>query len=291
MKKVTISTKAKAPDWALLEREVLAKLNAAAPEFVNKYTNVDGTLKWKSEFGSMDGSDDPYEAFHNLALLYSIGGSEEIYELARKMWESITLQWTEYGQIYREFDGYYDWMHHGEGYLYFYFLGLTKPESLMDRQRARRFARMYMGEDPLAKNYDKEKKIIRSPLNGSRGPRFVVTEEDWYTHRTVLDDYLAPYEDIEGVDFASMKCNWSDPVIYKRLIEKMNQRMNRGDVPLNLNATTMITHAYMYSHDAKEKEWVLDYIKVWADRANANNGFMPDNVGLSGKVEIGRAHV
>jgi len=284
MKKLTISSKSAAPEWALLERKIIDKLNAAAPEFVNKYTNVDGTLKWKSEFGSMDGSDDPYEAFHNLALLYAIGGSEEIYDLARKMWESITLQWTEYGQIHREFDGYYDWMHHGEGYLYFYFLGLTKPESLMDRQRARRFARMYMGEDPLAENYDKDKKIIRSPLNGSRGPRFVVTEEDWDTHRTVLDDYLAPYEDIEGVDFSSMKCNWSDPVIYRRIIEKMNERMNRGDVPLNLNATTMITHAYMYSHDSAEKNWVLDYIKVWAERANANNGYMPDNVGLTGKV-------
>ena len=83
MKNVTISTKGKAPDWALLEREVIAKLNQAAPEFVKKYTNVDGTLKWKSEFGSMDGSDDPYEAFQNLALLYAIGGSEEIYDVAR----------------------------------------------------------------------------------------------------------------------------------------------------------------------------------------------------------------
>lgn len=90
MKKATISTKAATPEWAVLEREIIAKLNKAAPEFVKKYTNVDGTLKWKSEFGSMDGSDDPYEAFHNLALLYAIGGSEEIYELARKMWESIT---------------------------------------------------------------------------------------------------------------------------------------------------------------------------------------------------------
>jgi hypothetical protein len=44
MKKVTIATRAKAPDWALLEREIIAKLNKAAPEFVKKYTNVDGTL-------------------------------------------------------------------------------------------------------------------------------------------------------------------------------------------------------------------------------------------------------
>jgi len=287
MKSLTIdstTSKTPLPEWAVLQRKLLARLNEVAPEFVKKYTNVDGTLKWKSEFGSMDGSDDPYEAFQNLALLYAIGGNEEIYELARKTWEGITLQWTEYGQIHREFDGYYDWMHHGEGYLYFYFMGLTKPESLMDRQRARRFAQMYMGEDPLAENYDKKNKIIRSPLNGSRGPRFVVTEEDWLTHQTVLDDYLAPYEDIEGVDFASMKCQWSDPIIYRRLIEMMNKRMNRGDVPLNLNATTLVTHAYMYSHDKSEKDWVLDYLKVWSDRASANDGYMPDNVGLNGIV-------
>ena len=61
----------------------------------------------------------------NLALFYSIGGSEEVYQLARKMWDAITMQWTEYGQIYREFDGYYDWMHHGEAYTYLHYLGLA----------------------------------------------------------------------------------------------------------------------------------------------------------------------
>ena len=50
MKNLTISSKAQAPEWALLEREIITKLNAAAPEFVKKYTNVDGTLKWKSEY-------------------------------------------------------------------------------------------------------------------------------------------------------------------------------------------------------------------------------------------------
>ena len=29
---------------------------------------------------------------------------------------------------------------------------------------------MYMGEDPQAQNYDKDHRIIRSLLNGSRGP-------------------------------------------------------------------------------------------------------------------------
>ena len=281
---IKISESFGAPKWARQEREIIATLNEAAKEFVAKYTRVDGTLIWRDTFGGMDGSDDSYEAFMNLALFYSMGGSEEVYELARKMWDSITSQWTEYGQIYREFDAYYDWMHHGEAYLYHYFFGLTKPDSLIDRQRALRFAGMYTGKDEEAKNYDPQLKLITSPLTGSRGPRHVVTHEDWLTVRTVLDDYLAPYEDIEGNDFSTMLCRWSDPKIYDQLIEKMNQRMNRGDVPLNLNATSLITHAYMYNQDEELKDWVVDYLDAWRKRTESNDGIIPDNVGLSGKI-------
>jgi len=284
IKSIAIGHKISTPEWAILEREIIEKLNAAAPEFVARYTRADGSLIWRDTWGSMDGSDDPYEAFMYLALLYSMGGSEEVYVLARKMWDAITIQWTAYGQIYREFDGYYDWMHHGEGYLYHYFFGLTKPDSLIDRQRAKRFSDMYTGLDAEAKNWDGDKKMILSPLTGSRGPRQVVTHEDWQTHRTVLDDYLAPYEDIVKTDFSTMRCHWSDPQVYDDLIKKMNERMNRGDVPLNLNATSLMTHAFMYSSENRLKDWVLTYLGAWKERTATNNGIMPDNIGLSGKI-------
>jgi hypothetical protein len=284
VKRAQVSSKAAAPEWAKLERQIISTLNEVAPEFVARYTRSDGSIIWREEWPSMDGSDDPYEAFMYLALFYTIGGSEEVYELARKMWDSITLQWTEYGQIHREFDGYYDWMHHGEGYLFHYFFGLTKPESLIDRQRAARFAGMYTGKDKEAHNYDRAKKAMLSPLTGSRGPRQVVTHEDWETHRTVLDDYLAPYEDIVKTDFASMRCHWSDPEVYDDLIKKMNERMNRGDVPLNLNSTSLLTHAYMYTGDADLKQTMLEYLEAWMDRKDANGGIMPDNIGTSGKI-------
>ena len=284
VKRAQVSSKAAAPEWAKLERQIITTLNEVAPEFVARYTRSDGSIIWRDEWPSMDGSDDPYEAFMYLALFYTIGGSEEVYELARKMWDSITLQWTEYGQIHREFDGYYDWMHHGEGYLFHYFFGLTKPESLIDRQRAARFAGMYTGKDKEAHNYDRAKKAMLSPLTGSRGPRQVVTHEDWETHRTVLDDYLAPYEDIVKTDFSTMRCHWSDPEVYDDLIKKMNERMNRGDVPLNLNSTSLLTHAYMYSGDGDLKQTVLEYLEAWMDRKDANGGIMPDNIGTSGKI-------
>jgi hypothetical protein len=272
------------PEWALLQQQLMATLNDAALEFVKRYVQPDGTLIWRNVWPGMDGSDDPYEGFMNLALLYVLGGKQELYDHARKVWEGITWQWTEYGQIHREFDGYYDWMHHGEGYLFFYFLGLADPESLKDRQRSARFAGFYTGDDLEAHNYDKEKKLIRSPITGSRGPRFQMTEEDWMTHRGILDDYLAPFEDIKGVDIASGKCPWSNDEVYREIIEKMNQRMAKGDVPLNLNATSLITHAYMHSGDVKLRNWVTEYVGAWKDRAELNGGIMPDNVGLSGII-------
>jgi len=272
------------PQWALLQRRLFDTLHQSATEFVHRYVRPDGTLIWRSDWPGMDGSDDPYEGFMYLALLYALGGDEQLRDNALRIWEGITWQWTEYGQIYRDFDAYYDWMHHGEGYLFFYFLGLAAPFDTKQANRAMRFARMYTGDDPEAPNYDPEKKLIRSPISGSRGPRHDMTGEDWCTHRGILDNYLAPFEDIPGVDFESGTCAWSDDRVYADIIRRMNERMAKGDVPLNLNATGLVSHAYFYSGDDRFKDWVIDYVQAWADRATENGGIVPDNVGLSGEI-------
>lgn len=282
--RISVSRQVVPPQWALTERLLIDQLNKAALEFIARYTRTDGTLIWRQDWPGMDGSDDPYEGFMNLALLYMLGGSGELHELARKIWEGITWQWMEYGQIHREFDAYYDWMHHGEGYLYLYFLGLAGPVTLKDRQRAVRFAEMYTGEDKEALNYDGENKLIRSPITGSRGPRFELTDEDWSTHRGILDDYLAPYEDIPGVDFASGTCPWSNDKVYRNIIRMMNERMTRGDVPLNLNATGLVANAFLHTEDEKYRSWVVDYLSAWEERTQDNGGIIPDNVGLSGEI-------
>lgn len=270
-----------APTWALTERKLIDTLNEAAVEYVRRYTREDGTIVWRDEWPGMDGSDDPYEAFMNLSLLYVLGGNEEILRLSRLMYDAITWQWTEYGQIHNEFDAYYDWMHHGEGSLYLYFLGLSDPHLLKNSQRAVKFAELYTGKNPEVPNYDAERKLMRSPITGSKGPRFQMTEEDWVTHRGVLDDYLAPFEDIPGVDFASGKCKWSDDAIYGEIITRMNERKAKGDVPLNLNTTGLITNAFMYTGDESYRQWVLDYLNAWEERTLRNGGLIPDNVGLN----------
>jgi dephospho-CoA kinase len=79
-------------------------------------------------------------------------------------------------------------------------------------------------------------------------------------------------------------CNWSNDDVFDEVVRLMNERTTRGDVPLNLNATGQMTHAFMYSADPLLKKWVLEYLEVWAARADDNGGIMPDNVGLSGVV-------
>ncbi|MHB1035936.1 MAG: hypothetical protein ACYC35_14570 [Pirellulales bacterium] len=167
---IEIAEPAAAPEWALLERHLLEKLHPAALEFVRKYTRDDGTLIWRDQWPGMDGSDDAYESFYNFALYYALGGPEEVHTLSRKLWDAVTRQFTRYGLVHNEFDAYYDWMHHGEGYTYFYFLGLADPAAARYRERAVRFAGLYLGEDSSAPNYDAQHKLIRSSPARRPGP-------------------------------------------------------------------------------------------------------------------------
>jgi len=270
------------PSWALSQRYLIASMNEAAVRFVERYTWRDGEFVWRDAWPGMDGSDDAYESYGNFPLFYMLGGGEEVHQLSRRLWTAVTRQFTRYGQVHNEFDAYYDWMHHGESYTYIYFFGLADPTVRRDADRALRFAGMYMGDDPEADNYDPTLKLIRSPITGSRGPRFENTIEDWTTHRPVLDNYPPPFEDIPGAP--GPKCQWTDDRIMGEIITRMNARMMKGDVPLNMAATSLITNAYLYTGDDKYKQWVLDYTAAWRERAEANGGLVPDNVGLSGRI-------
>ncbi len=273
-----------APVWALLERHLLRAMSEAALWFFDRYTRADGTLRWRSEWPGMDGSDDGYESFGNFPLLYALGGDPRVLEAARRGWEGVTWQFGQYGQVWREFDAYYDWMHHGESSQILYHLGLADATNLRERQRASRFADMFTGDDPQAPNYDPALRLMRSPITGSRGPRLRMTAEDWSTHRAVLDGYPPPFEDIPGVDPAARRCPWTDDAVFSAILARMNERMAEGDVPLNLSACGLATHAYLHTADERYRRFVVDYLGAWADRAEANGGLLPDNVGPSGRI-------
>ncbi len=265
------------PDWALWERHLIDLMNEAAPLYQERYTRQDGTFVWREEWPGFDGSDDGYESYHNWPLFYALGGNADIHERSRTLWEAVTRQFTDYGQIYREFDANYDWMHHGESSIYFYYFGLADPHRYRDRARTLRFAGFYMGDDPEARNWDAEKRMIRSPINGSRGPRFENSWDDWATHRQVLAHYPAPFEDIPGVE--GPIADWEDDRTYAEILKLLNARQMRCDVPLNLTSTSLITHAFLYTGDDRYRRWVLDYLEAWAERIATNGGICPDNVG------------
>jgi hypothetical protein len=273
-----------APGWALLQRHLLTAMSEAALWFVDRYTRPDGTLRWRREWPGMDGSDDGYESFGNFPLLYALGGDPRVLQAARRGWEAVTWQFTEYGQVWREFDAYYDWMHHGESSQILYHLGLADPSPLPERQRAARFADMYTGDDPLAGNYDRERRLMRSPITGSRGPRLHMSAEDWSTHRAVLDGYPPPFEDLPGVDPNASRCPWTDDGTFAEILRRMNERMAEGDVPLNLTACGLVTHAYLHTGEERYRRFVLEYLGAWTERAAANGGLLPDNVGPSGRI-------
>ena len=66
--------------------------------------------------------------------------------------------------------------------------------------------------------------------------------------------------------------------------EVMQERMGQGDVAANLGVTSLVANAYLLTGDDKYRRWVLDYVDAWMERARANGGLLPDNVGLSGAV-------
>ena len=277
-------TRREAPAWAELEWKLIARMEEAVELFRKRYVRDDGTLVWRTFWPGMDGSDDAFEAFQNYPLLYALGADKRLMDLANLEWDTMAWQWTEYGQVYREFFAYYDWMHHGEGSLFLYYMGLADPHSLKFKTRATRFASFYNGEDEEANNYDPQLKMMRAPINGSLGPRFAHTAEDWTTHREQLCWYLPPFEDIPGVPFVMGKSDWADDVNFKSTLDLINKRMAKGDVPLNLNATSMVAHAYMYTGEEKYKTFITDYLGAWEERTKLNGGIIPDNIGPSGKI-------
>lgn len=265
------------PEWALWQRHLLKEFWPASQEFVKRYTTPDGTLIWKEEWPGMDGSDDGYESFYNFPLYHALGGDSRMDPLARHLWDKVTVLFTRYGTVHKEFDSYYDWMHHGESYVNFYFFGLSNPYEPQMRRRALEFAKLYM-EGP---NWDPVHKRITSPITGSKGPRFVNSAEDWVTHRAVLAHYPLPYNDIPNVTESKA---WVDDKLFPYILETMNKRMMRADVPLNLASTSLIANAYMYTGDEKYKKWITEYVEAWMERVRQNNGVIPDNIGPNGKI-------
>jgi hypothetical protein len=274
------------PAWAVLERQLFTTLDRSVHVFLDRYARPDGALIWRDTLEGRDGADDFLESVYNWPLLYLLGGGDHLLPLAVRQWEAITGQvgaLKPRGQIHKEYERGYDWFHQGEGNLYFYFLCLADPRRPTHRERARRFAGFYLNEDPEAPNYDAERKLIRAPHNGSAGPRFGFSDapEPRYGWSASMARYGLPFADVPGVAHHD---DLRDPDLARRMGAAMQERMGRGDVAANLAATGLLTNAYLLTGDGRCRDWVVDYVDAWIERARRNGGLLPDNVGLSGRI-------
>jgi hypothetical protein len=280
------------PQWATLERSLIDLMNSAVDPVMEKYVRDDGSVMWPTtdDFASIDGLDDAYESFHNWPVFYLLGGDDRILELSHKEYDGITAQFARYDSghghpmVVKEYEQGYDWMHQGEGYVFFYNLCLADPHNRKNAERSRRFAGLYLNEDPDAINYDADKKIILCPHNGSKGPSYRNFDKHYrhYPH-SFWKKYPLPYLDVEGIDTVD---DLLKPGMEAKMAETMIARMPRGDVVCNLAATSLVANAYLYGGDDKEKykSWILEYVEAWTERARQNDGILPDNVGHSGEV-------
>ena len=279
---VVVDTPMPPPRWALLERLLIDVETAATQEFYDRYFDERGYLECYPRWGGDDGPDDAAENFAHWTELYALGAPEVILDLYRKAWEGHLRQYTEAktthvpfardGMYYREFPVMFDWAHNGEGFVAFWLEGLTDPYQDEFQRRTRRYAGMYMNDDPIStRNYDPDRRLIRSMFNGSRGPMMRKT--------TALDWAGDPFE-VEG-RYTPMHGERN----YQEMLDHFKDYNDvAGDHPLNLNTTTLALNAYMIDGEPKYRDWAVGYLDAWVERTSANGGIVPSNIGLDGTI-------
>ncbi len=275
---IGIFTPMQPPTWAVLERRLLADNVPACREFFKRYFDERGYLQCFVRWGANDGPDDAFENFNGWPELHALGASDEILQMYLKGWEGMLKQYTEAktvevpiareGMYYKEFCAQADWMHLGEGLQLFNRMGLSVPTDAKYQERARRFAGFYMNEDPG--NYDPRHKIIRSMLNGSKGPMLrKATAIDWVGDPFDVTGFVALHGERTFEQFLAHYQEYTDVA---------------GDNCLNLVATALPLNAYMLAHEGKYKKWTLEYMDAWVNRMKQNHWIIPSYVDLDGKV-------
>jgi hypothetical protein len=285
---LNISSPMAPPEWALLERQLLKANSKAAERFAGKYVDERGYLLHTPRWGTLDGPDDAIETFFNWTLLHAMGGSDSVLSLYKKALEGHYKQYgelrttltklSENGAYYKEFITQSDWFHTGEGIRAFMFLGLSDPNDSIFRERMKRFAGLYMGEDPEAPNYDPKNKVIRSIWTGSKGPMMhKATEYDW-----VGDPVPGSFHLLHNRAGRGKLLNLNE--YYPKMLAHCKEYLDSvGDHPLNLGTTGLGLNAFALTNQNKYKDWVVEYVSAWKQRTEQCGGNIPTNVGRDGK--------
>ncbi|MDA1315745.1 MAG: hypothetical protein O2968_20675 [Acidobacteria bacterium] len=275
------------PAWALMERQLLDANSEAVELFAKKYMDERGYLLHTMRWGTLDGPDDAIETYFNWTLLHALGGSNKVLELYKKGLDGHLLQYkelrtektklAEHGAYHNEFITQSDWFHIGEGIRGFTLMGLADPQDEKFQIRMKRFAGLYMNEDPTAPNYDPKNKVIRSTWTGSMGPMMhKATEYDWVGDAVPGTFHILHSPQGRGQMLSLMS-------VYDRMLKHCTEYVDSvGDTWLNMGATMLGLNAYMINHENKYRDWVLEYMDAWLERTKQTGGMIPSTVGLDG---------
>jgi hypothetical protein len=255
------------PAWVAAERTLLESSGEIAQVYAASHFDAAGHAirAVPPAWGVGDGPDDIMGYIRSWPLAYIMGGPASLVDTYRRLWEGHLQQYTDAkvpeveaakdGIFHNDFITQFDWEHSSEELAPFYLYALARPHDLANIARAERMAGLYLDEDPEAQNYDPKVKIIRSLFNGSLGPKLTpAMPVDWEGLNPSLRFWSVAATDV------------------------------RGDHPLNMAAAMLPFTAYLLTHDAKYRNWVLDYIGAWRDRTEQNGGNIPSNIGLDGTI-------
>lgn len=277
---VTIDTRMPAPRWATLQRQLLAANAEACEAYYARYVDANDELQCFVRWGANDGPDDAAEFTNDWVTLHSMGAPDSLLSLSQRFWEGHLRQYTRartvevpigrQGMYHREFPVQMDWQHIAEGLTTFNVMGLSAPRDRRLWLRTRRFADLYTGRDRSAGNYDPARRIIRSMMNGSRGPMLrPATALDWAGDPFDTTPFDIEHGEANYEQFLAHYREYTDVVC---------------DNPLNLQATTLGLNAYALGLGDRFRTWALDYLGAWAERAKANGGILPSKIGLDGRI-------
>jgi hypothetical protein len=277
---LNVATPMAAPEWALLQRELLRAHTEACEIFHARYFDERHHLRCFPRWGTNDGPDDAIEHVNDWPLLHALGGSDRILELYRAVYEGHLEQYGalrtrevplgRQGMYVREFPPQMDWQHISEGLSVFNLMGLSTPRDPKLIDRTRRFAGFYDGSDPAAPNYDRKHRVIRSMFNGSAGPLLrPTTALDWAGDPFDASRFKLEHGERNFDEFLAHFQDYTDTVC---------------DSPLNLQSTTLALNAYLLTGEKRWRDWLLSYVDAWVARAAANDDLLPSKVGLDGRI-------
>ncbi|MCY1670857.1 hypothetical protein OVA07_07485 [Novosphingobium sp. SL115] len=275
-----LDTPMAAPRWATMQRDLLAAHTAACEDYYQRYVDKNDALECFVRWGANDGPDDAAEFTNDWVLLHALGASDRLLTLSQRFWEGHLRQYgrartrdvpvARRGMYHRDFPAQMDWQHNAEGLSTFNVMGLSAPDDPRLALRTRMFADLYTGRDRSVGNYDPKARVIRSLMNGSRGPLLrTATPLDWAGDPFDASRFHLEHGEDDYAQFLAHYAEYTDVV---------------GDNPLNLQATTLGLNAYALGLGDRFRQWALDYFDAWASRARANGDILPSKVGLDGKA-------